>query len=57
MLCYKAKHTTHDWGFFFRVSFAIVSAVFTGGDRTHKILMCSDVILFQSKNFVVDVLS
>lgn len=57
MLCYKDKHTTGDLLFLFRVSFAIVSVVFTGGDRTHKILMCSDVILFKSKNFVVDVLS
>lgn len=43
--------------FFVPVSFEIVSVVFTGGDQTHEILMCLDVILFKNKNFVVDVLS
>lgn len=35
---------------FFHVSFEIVSVMFPGGDWTHEILMCFDVILFTSEN-------
>lgn len=42
--------------FFFHVPFETASVLFTGGDWTHEILMCFDVILFTSKNLLVDIL-